>query len=156
MKHLLASIIILSSLLPFLSFTQAQTSRKAYGNTPIQILDSVVDKANEKFKIQDTALDNPNASESTYDSNVYPIASTLDRVRLHIYPYLQWAVYVGLSLAVILLIYNGFLMVTNAIHKEGDIAKVKKNIFNIIVGVLILTGFYFIIRLTVAVITSIF
>jgi hypothetical protein len=48
-------------------------------------------------------------------------------------------VYIGLSIAVILLIYNGFLMVTNAVHKEGETAKIKKNIINIVIGVIILT-----------------
>lgn len=47
-------------------------------------------------------------------------------------------------------------MVTNAVHKEGEIAKIKKNIFNIIIGVVVLTGFYFIIKLTVSIINSIF
>lgn len=47
-------------------------------------------------------------------------------------------------------------MVTNAAHKEGDMSKVKKNIINIIIGVIILTGFYFIIKLTVSVINAIF
>jgi len=30
-------------------------------------------------------------------------------------------------------------MVTNAIHKEGEAAKIKKNITNIVIGVIILT-----------------
>lgn len=30
-------------------------------------------------------------------------------------------------------------MVTNAVHKEGEAAKVKKNIINIVIGVVILT-----------------
>jgi hypothetical protein len=63
----------------------------------------------------------------------------LDWFRQNINPYLQWTVYIGLSIAVILLIYNGLLMVTNAIHKEGETAKVKKNIMNIVIGVIILT-----------------
>ncbi len=80
----------------------------------------------------------------------------MDRFRNNINPYLQWAVYIGLSVAVILLIYNGLLMVTNAVHKEGEIAKIKKNIINIVIGVVILTGFYFIIKLAVSLINSIF
>lgn len=156
MKYLLSFIFIVSCSLPLLSFAQSPSSREAYGNTPIQILDTVVDKANKDFQIQETALDNATSLQSQYSNQWYQITSTLDRVRLNIYPYLQRAVYVGLSVAVILLIYNGFLMVTNAIHKEWDITKVKTNIFNIIIWVIILTGFYFIIRLAAAIITSIF
>jgi hypothetical protein len=57
----------------------------------------------------------------------------LDWLRQNINPYIQRAVYLGLSIAVILLIYNGFLMVTNAVHKEGEAAKIKKNIINIVI-----------------------
>ena len=58
----------------------------------------------------------------------------------NIHPYIQWLVYAGLALATILLIYNGFLMVTNVVNGgEGDISKVKKNIMYIGIGVIVLT-----------------
>jgi len=47
-------------------------------------------------------------------------------------------------------------MVTHAVHKEGETAKIKKNITNIVIGVVVLTGFYFIIKLTVSIINAIF
>ncbi len=133
----------------------AASSRGKYWSNPIQILDNVVSEANEDYKIQQTALDSATSLQGGYASQ-YKIANTLDRFRNNINPYLQWAVYIWLSAAVILLIYNGLLMVTNAVHKEGEIAKIKKNIFNIIIGVVVLTGFYFIIKLTVSIINSIF
>ncbi|MEI7562737.1 MAG: hypothetical protein WCJ39_03315 [bacterium] len=74
----------------------------------------------------------------------------------NISPYIQWAVYIGLSLAGILLIYNGFLMVTHSIHGSGDISKLKKNIMYIMIGVILLTGFYFIIRLVASLMSAIF
>lgn len=152
-KILLYSIIICYSL-PLLSFA-ASDNRGKYGGNPIQILDNVVSEANDEYKIQQTALDAATDKQWAYASQ-YKIANTLDRFRNNINPYLQRAVYIGLSIAVILLIYNGFLMVTNAVHKEWETAKIKKNITNIIIGVIILTWFYFIIKLAVSIINSIF
>jgi len=139
--------------LPLFSF--AQTSRGQYGDDPIKILDKVVGEANDEYKIQQTALDSATDKQWAYASQ-YKIANTLDRFRNNINPYLQRAVYIWLSVAVILLIYNGLLMVTNAVHKEGETAKIKKNIINIVIWVVILTWFYFIIKLTVSIINSIF
>jgi hypothetical protein len=48
------------------------------------------------------------------------------------------------------------LMVTNAVHKEGEAAKIKKNIINIVIWVIILTGFYLIIKIAVSIINSLF
>ncbi|MFA6256073.1 MAG: hypothetical protein WC606_02710 [Candidatus Absconditabacterales bacterium] len=154
MKKIIIGSMILCFMLPLLGFAQSN-SRGKYGGNPIQILDTVVSEANDEYKIQQTALDAATDKQGAYTSQ-YKIANTLDRFRNNINPYLQWAVYIGLSVAVILLIYNGLLMVTNAIHKEGEAAKIKKNIINIAIGVIILTGFYFIIKLTVSIINSIF
>ncbi len=153
MKKIIVSIIAICYIFPL--FTFAQNSRGKYGGDPIQILDNVVSQANSDYKIQQTALDNATDKQWAYSSQ-YKIANTLDRVRNNINPYLQRMVYIGLSVAVILLIYNGFLMVTNAIHKEGEAAKIKKNIINILIWVIVLTGFYFIIKLAVSLINSIF
>jgi hypothetical protein len=46
--------------------------------------------------------------------------------------------------------------VTNALHKEGDIEKVKKRLINITIGVLLLTWFYAIIKIAVGLINSVF
>ena len=154
MKKIILVLIASWYLLPLLSFAQSD-SRGQYWTDPIQILDNVVKEANVDVRIQQTALDQATDTQWAYASS-YKLANTLDRFRNNINPYLQWAVYIWLSLAVILLIYNWFLMVTNAAHGEGEIAKVKKNIMNIVIGVIILTGFYFIIKLTVSIINSIF
>ncbi len=154
MKKIALFIIVCSLFLPLVGFAQ-DNSRWKYSGNPIQILDAVVSEANDDYKIQQTALDAATDKQGAYASQ-YKIANTLDRFRNNINPYLQWAVYIWLSAAVILLIYNGFLMVTNAVHKEWETAKIKKNIINIVIGVIILTWFYFIIRLTVSIINSIF
>ncbi len=154
MKKIVLLLVAFSFLCPMFGFTQ-NDNRWNYGSNPIQILDNVVSEANDEYKIQQTALDAITDKQWAYSSQ-YKIANTLDWLRNNINPYLQWAVYIWLSVAVILLIYNWFLMVTNAMHNEWDMAKVKKNIINIVIGVVVLTWFYFIIRLTVSIITSIF
>lgn len=147
--------VIAFSLLGTKSFAQRE-SRWLYGTTPMEVLDTVAQNANPPWnKIQDTALDTASDTQWWYTKQ-YKIANTLDYIRKNIAPYLQRAVYIGLVVAVILLIYNGLLMVTNAIHKEGDIAKVKKNLINITIGVLLLTGFYAIIKIVVGLINSVF
>jgi len=125
-----------------------------YGSNPVEVLDSVVSEANNTDQIQETSLDRINNQEWAYVW--FQISNTLDWLRLHIATYLQWIVYIGLSLAVILLIYNGFLMVTHVVHKEGDFSKIKKNIMNIFIWVIILTSFYAIIKLVIGVLNSVF
>ncbi|MFA7717927.1 MAG: hypothetical protein WC875_04390 [Candidatus Absconditabacterales bacterium] len=136
-------------------FAQNAHSWGDYGDDPITVLDRVKEESNEDYKIQQTALNGVTDTQGAYQSD-YKIANTLDRLRNNINPYLQRAVYIGLTIAVILLIYNGFLMVTNSLHKEGDMDKTKKRIKYILIGVILLTGFYFIIKLAVSIINSIF
>lgn len=130
-------------------------TRWLYGSTPIEVLDKVAGEANKDYEIQETALNYANDAEWGY-TRQYKIANTLDYLRNNIAPYLQRAVYIGLVVAVILIIYNGLLMVTNALHKEGDIEKVKKRLINITIGVLLLTWFYAIIKIAVGLINSVF
>ncbi len=148
-------LIILGYIL-FQWFSIAQEwSRGKYGDNPIKILQTVVDEANDDYEIQETALDWVTSMQWAYPSQ-YKITNTLEYFRNKIQPYLQRVLYIWLTAAVILLIYNWFLMVTNSLHKEWDSEKVKKNIINIAIGVIVLTWFYFILQLMVAIINTIF
>lgn len=126
-----------------------------YWSDPMLILETVVDNANSDYKIQETALDGVTDKQWAYPSE-YKISNTLEYIRTNIDPYFQWVMFIGLIAATIFLIYSGFMMVTNVLHKEGDWTKVKKNISAIAIGVVLMTGFYFIIKLVVALITAIF
>lgn len=150
-KILLAALLLLST---FISISYA-ASWWTPESDPFQVLEAVKDKANEDYKIQETALDQITDEQWAYQRQ-YKITNTLDYIRQNIYPYLQWIVYIWLVIAVILIIYNWFLMVTNWVHNQSDMTKVKKNMMNIVIWVVLLTGFYFILRLMVALITSIF
>ncbi|MCF7835286.1 hypothetical protein K9M48_04585 [Candidatus Gracilibacteria bacterium] len=153
-KSLILYVLLGIFLLNAFSFAQVG-SRGKYGSNPMQILDNIKDEANEDTEIQETALDGVTEYQGGY-AKEYKIANTLEYFKNHIQPYLQRLIYIGLTVAVILLIYNGFLMVTNSIHKKGDFEAIKKNIINIGIGVIVLTGFYFIIKLMVAIINTIF
>jgi len=149
-KKILISLLFAPVCLTF----AASDNWGGYGSNPVEVLDSVVSEANNTDQIQETSLDRINNQEWAYVW--FQISNTLDWLRLHIATYLQWIVYIGLSLAVILLIYNGFLMVTHVVHKEGDFSKIKKNIMNIFIWVIILTSFYAIIKLVIGVLNSVF
>jgi hypothetical protein len=123
---------------------------------PMQIFESIVDDANKWwYAIQETALDGVTDLEWSY-SREFKITNTLDYLRKNLDPYLQRAVYVWLVLATVALIYSWFLLVTHWIHKAGDWTKVKTNVMYALLWVFLLSWFYFIIKIMVSLITSIF
>jgi hypothetical protein len=130
--------------------TPPNSRRRGKTDTPLSMVDKLAWKVNVDG-IQDTALNDSNRLKWSYATE-YRITNTLDDIRIQITPYIQWIMYIGLSLAVIAVIYNGFMMVTKVVWWDGDTDKVKKNLTNIAVGVVILTGFYAIIRLILGVI----
>ena len=63
--------------------------------------------------------------------------------------------FVGLSIGAIMLIWNGFKLVTQSV--SGDkVAEIKKDIQSVLIGVVILTSFLIIIRLTLGVLNIFF
>lgn len=155
LSYSIFSLLVVLVSIPF-SDVYAQNNWWERGSTPIKILEKVRDKANNDrwYEIQDTALDN--IMENAPKTNPYRIHSTLELVRRKINVYLQWMMYIGLSVATILLIYNGFLMVTGAFHKSWDFSEVKKNVSRIIVWVLIMSAFWAIVKLILAAVNLIF
>lgn len=145
---LIVGFIISMILIP--TANSENTRRGNYGSNPQQILDTVVWKANEDRTIQETQLDNVNRAQWSYASE-YRIANTLDALRIAIAPYLQWLAYLWLTIATIGIIYNWFRLVTG----QWDLTSAQKNITNILLWVIIMTWFYAIIRIFVALFTAI-
>lgn len=138
-----------------LSFAQ-HDKRWDYGSDPLMIFETIVDEANsDGYAIQETALDWITDLQWPY-AREYKISNTLDYVRQNMDPYLQWIIYAWLVLATISIIYAWFLLVTNSIHKQWDRTKVKTNIMYTLLWVFMLSWFYFVIKIVVALITSIF
>ena len=146
---------LLVSIFTWIWFAQ-HWRRWNYGSSPMQIFETVVDNANKWwYAIQETALDGITDLEWWY-SREFKITNTLDYIRKNLDPYLQWAIYVGLVLATVALIYSWFLLVTHWIHKQWDWTKVKTNVMYVVIWVFLLTWFYFIIKVMVALVTSLF
>lgn len=154
----IVKIFILSfTLFPLIWVSFAQNGRWGnYGSDPMQVFDTVVDNANAWwYAIQETALDWITDLEWWY-SRSFKITNTLDYIRKNLDPYLQWAVYIWLVLATVALIYLGFLLVTHGIHNQWDWTKIKTNVMYVVLWVFLLTWFYFIIKIMVSLITSLF
>ncbi len=130
--------------------TWISTSQRQ-GN-PMQMLDNFANKVNKNDRIQDTALNDISNIQWQYASE-FKITNTLDSIRIQIAPYIQRAMYIGLSLATLGIIYNGFLMVTNSIHWNWTNELVKQRIEKIAIWVWLLTWFYAIIQLLLAAIS---
>lgn len=122
----------------------------------METLWNVVSDANHwYYKIQNTALDGVSDRQGMYGGS-FKITNTLEYFRQNINPYLQWAVYIWLVAATISLIYIWFLLVTNWVTWKWDFSKLKKNMVNVIIGVIILIWFYSLIKIVVAVINWVF
>lgn len=126
-----------------------------YGSDPMRVLDSVASEANDEYKIQDTQLDDVSPLQWSYPSQ-YRLTNTLDALRKNIGPYLDRAFFIGLAIAVIMVIYNGFLLVTNTIHGEWERWETKKRLINVVMGVIVLTGVYAILKIILSLIGLIF
>lgn len=137
----------------FLSLTAfAQQERRGRRwSTPLDVLKKVGEKTDEKYRIQETALND------VTDSGRYPrhnkITNTLDNLRENLSPYLNRTVYLGSAIGVILIIYNGILLVSSSITGT-DIKKAMENIKNVIIGVAILRWFWFLIKLAMIIINT--
>jgi hypothetical protein len=141
----------------FVGASFAQNGKRGdYWSDPLTIFETVVDESNGAgYEIQETALDWITDQQWPY-ARSYKISNTLDYVRQNMDPYLQWIIYAWLVLATISIIYSWFLLVTNSIHKQWDRTKIKTNIMYTLLWVFMLSWFYFVIKIMVALITSIF
>lgn len=124
-----------------------RTSRGDLYTTPSEIFDDLM----KWSKTQDTALDNVDPKEWRFDSQ-YVIANTLDSLRKNIYPYMQWILYIWLAAATILIIITGWQLVVS-LQSGYDTKKAIERLKNIGIWVWVLTGFYFILRIFMAVLT---
>lgn len=141
------SLFAISTMQTFASSSAASLSN----DTPENFLNRIVQTSNSNFKSQQTQLDDVSATSTWGTWDKYKITSTLGNISGQIEPYLQWLTFIGLTGAVILLMRNGFKLVTNSsgMVDGWDIKTVKGNIQNIIIGVVILTWFVAIIKIVV-------
>jgi hypothetical protein len=140
-------ILLLNGLV---SYAGAQGRWQKYSSNPETILDQVINKANT-HKV-DTALNKVNDLEGWYETQ-FQIANTLDSIRLRIPVYIQWLVFLALVSWAMLIMYNGFLLVTSPLSST-EIGTVQKRITYIAAGVALVSWFYYILRITLSILLN--
>lgn len=141
-------------------FAQSSASVKCDGwgrwcysdsNDPLVILKEIVN--NDDSDIIETKLDTVNNTAIYWAA--FTLAWTLESVRQQMSPYVQWIAFIGLAAAVIMIIYNGVLLVTTPLSPD-QVANVKKRMIYIAAWVALITWFYFIMKILLAVFVDIF
>ncbi len=151
-KIILVSMFLLA--LVGINYSYAQQWRRGrYGETPIKVFDNAAwDVNTEDGKVQENALNTVSDTEGSYPHQ-YKISNTLESIRKHIYPYLDWLVYIGTTLAVILLIYNWVRLIVGM--WSFDHSKALWNIKNIAIWVWVLRWFRAILKLSLIIINAV-
>lgn len=124
-----------------------------FNQNPVRALDTFHDKANNSSsnRVQRTDLDTISSGpckELSVDGR-FTITRTLCNIKASVWDYLQYIMYIGLAAATILLIWNGFKLVTSS-DREKQMTTFKKNLIYIIIWVVLLVAFYFIIDVFVS------
>ncbi len=123
--------------------------------SPVKIVDEINYQANKKNSddVQNTKLDRVSSKYNACDwiapDSRFTLTRTLCSIKENIKDYLQYAMYIGLTAATILLIRNWFKIVTSS---WKEIEQFKKNLIYIVVWVLLLIWFYYIIDIFVSVV----
>lgn len=153
MKKTLLTIIILF-LFSMSFWTNAQQwSRWRQGREPMEIFENVSSATNKDLQVQENQLNKVSNTEWTYASQ-YKISNTLSSISNHISPYLDWIVYIGTALAIILVIYNWLMLVLWQFSTE-DHNKTLGKLKQIAIWILILRGFRWILKIMMIVINAI-
>jgi len=131
-----------------------------FDQDPVRTLDSFYNLANNNWsnRVQRTDLDTVTSRACTEAvagiGRTFTITRTLCNIKASIGDYLQYFMYIGLSLATILLIWNGFKLVTSS-DREKQMTSFKKNLIYIIIWVVLLVSFYYIIDIFISIINLI-
>lgn len=99
-----------------------------------------------KTTVQDTALN---------DVNWAWVESSLSSIKDNSNDYISWLWFIWLSIALILIIYNGIYLLAN-FTDENRFSKIKKRFVSLIIWVVVLTSGYLIIKFAVSIIWDIF
>ena len=152
---LLLSLIIWVSL--GIYFPQVHAWNRS--SSPVEILTDVKNNANKNIsnQVQNTDLDGVTSKYNECEQGIaaeYTLTRTLCYIKVNIKDYVQYLMYFWLTAATIILIWNGFQIVTSS-DREKQIWVFKKNLTYIIVWVILLIWFYYIIDIFVSVVNLI-
>lgn len=110
-----------------------------YENNPLDTVKAIMDHS-----VNDTVLNYVDADEGQFQSDAQ-LANTLDSARYKFDDYLELATVLGLITASILIIYNGLRLVLAPLS-DDQVAAVSKRLMYLGIWVLLLTWFFFILK----------
>lgn len=135
------------AVVPFTLTVDAKWNDK-WMNDPIANLDATRKAANWNLTwVQDTPTMNAiTSTTSAYYNEWFTIRATFEYLVKNIHVYLQYLEYAGLTAALILVIWNGFMLVMSK-DRAGQMKKFTKNLIYIWIWVFLLGWFYLLIEL---------
>jgi len=157
MKKILCSfvVILISSLLiiwPNKAEAKKSSNDWDFNKSPVEILATVKKNANAKKseEVQKTQLDDTTSKwcKDIGTDSRFTFTRTLCYVKNNMWSYLQYIMFIWLTVATILIIRNGFKLVTSS-DREKQMTTFKKNLVYIIIWVVLLTWFYYFIDIYV-------
>jgi len=161
MKELFNSAMVLFIICSILSPIFPVQSKEGWNfdsDSPFGLVSQVQDEANKDDAIQNTKLNHVTSKFSECDwiapDSRFTLTRTLCSIKANIKDYLQYVMYIGLTAATILIIRNGFKIVT-APDQGKQMEKFKKNLLYIVIWVFLLIWFYYIIDIFVSVVNLI-
>lgn len=170
MKKIISLFILLSTLLlPSFSIIYAQGSpwwdtpwwtspKKETGwnfeNGPVRLLEEINYNANKKKseEVQNTPRNHVTSKawcEDLWVNSTFTLTKTLCYLKNNSGDYLQYFMYICLTVATIIIIRNWFLLVTSS-DRWKQMWTFKKNMKNLIIWIILITCFYFILDVFVS------
>lgn len=135
----------------------ANTRQDYKDSKPDAILKDIVGEANWELRDQSqiivTKLDGTTNMQEFGEE--HKLSGTLESVRQNISYYLQWVAYLALAGAVTLIIYNGLRLVLSPMSPD-EAGKVKTRIIYIATGIVLVTWFYFVLKIILAIYYDVF
>lgn len=127
------------------------------GAKPDTILKNIVWKANGELRDQSQII--VTKLDGTTNTQIFgaehKLSWTLESVRQNISYYLQRVAYFALAWAVTLIIYNGLMLVISPMSPD-EAGKVKTRIIYIATGIVLVTWFYFVLKIILAIYYDVF
>lgn len=150
-KILYLSIWMLALSLVFF-WIEASAEDRKFGKNPVRVLEIVKKNANKdrSEQVQKTQLDDTTSKwcrDIGLDSR-FTFTRTLCYIKNNIWSYLQYIMYIWLTAATILLIWNWFKLVTSQ-DREKEMKTFSKNLVYIAIWITLLLWFYYFIDIYV-------
>ena len=160
MKKILVVLFMLPIFIPLVSPFQQSYADWSLKQSPVKLVDDVKKNANKKKsqEVQNTEYDKVTGKASMCAEipadGRFTISRTLCNLKSLSRDYIQYIMYIWLTVATILLIRNWFQLVTSS-DREKQMSVFKKNLIYIVIWVFLLIGFYYLIDIFVSVVNLI-